>query len=366
MSRAPRAAKFDEEAPPESDCLEGAPHPRDVYQLSGHREAEQLLLDAFNAGRMAQSWIIGGRQGIGKATLAWRFARFLMANPQPHPEGHEPFTSLKIDEDHPAARKLAAMAYSDVFLLRREWNYQTKKHYTEIRVDDVRRMTSRFHQSSAESGWRVAIIDCAEDLNSNSANALLKLIEEPPPRSLFMFIAHRPAQMLATLRSRSRTVLLQPLAEADIVEAVSALGEPWSNKDAASIRQAAERAGGSVRDALRMLSGSGVKILAKVEAILNGLAKPDWRAVHELADAVAARENESDYEAVIGSIFDWIDNQTRKAAASGAHPVQLAPLAEVWEKTASSVRETESLNLDRKLLILNIINDLAGAVSRPA
>lgn len=365
MSRAPRTANLDE-APPESDILDGAPHPRDVYQLAGHREAENALLEAFNSARMAQSWILGGRQGIGKATLAWRFARFLMANPQPPAEGQKPFESLQIDETHPAARRLSAMAYSDVFLLRREWNHQTKKHYTEIRIDDVRRMTARFHQASAEGGWRVAIIDCAEDLNRNSANALLKLIEEPPPRSVFLFISHRPAQMLATLRSRSRMILMQPLSDAEIVDATAGLGAPWSGKGAADIRQAAERSGGSVRDALRLLSGSGVKILARVEAVLNTLAKPDWRAAHELADSVAGRENESDFEAVIGAILDWIDAKARSAAASGAHLAQLAPLAEVWEKTARSVRETEALNLDRKLLILTIINDLAGAVSRPA
>jgi DNA polymerase III subunit delta' len=373
MSRAPRktASGAADDAPPESDIFEGAPHPRTVEHLIGHEEAERVLLSAYLDDRMAQSWIIGGREGIGKATLAWRLARFVLTYPDPQlfqarGQASLPDT-LHVDPQHPVARRISAMAHSDVFVLRRAWNEKEKKLYTEIRVEDARRLIERFHQASSDGGWRVAIVDCAEDLNRNTANALLKLIEEPPPRSLFLFIANRPAQVLATIRSRSRMLLLKPLAQSEIVQAIGQAGEPWSEMPEAEVAAAAARSGGSVRDAMRLLSGSGVRYLASVEALLDTLDSLDWAQVHKLADQVVGRENTDKFEAAVGAIYDWLDRRVLDGAGrGGVRAANLAPLAEVWEKTARSVRETEALNLDRRLLILTLFNDLSVAARRSA
>ncbi|MBM3609471.1 MAG: DNA polymerase III subunit delta' [Alphaproteobacteria bacterium] len=366
MSRAPRIAAI-EEPLPESDVFEGAPHPRDMLQLAGHREAERSIIDALYDGRMAQSWIIGGRAGIGKATLAWRIARFLLAHCDAVMPGARKPASLAVDAKDRAARRISALSHSDVFVLRREWNTSSKRHYTEIRVEDVRRLIERFQHASAEGGWRIAIIDCAEDLNKNSANALLKLIEEPPPRSLFLFVSHRPARMLATLRSRSRMLLLQPLDVAGVEQAIAGLGAPWSEFPQASIMAAAQRSGGSVRDALRLLSGAGLKMAAEVEGLLQPLPDIDWSRVHAFADKIGGRQDEDEFEAALNAIFDWIAARTVERAGRGgedARPANLAPLAEVWEKSARSVRETEALNLDRRLLILTLFKDLSDATRR--
>lgn len=366
MSRAPKSLAG-EDAALESDGLEGAPHPRDQEHIAGHGEAEKALLDAYLEGRMAQSWILGGRAGIGKATLAWRFARFILANPDPARLRAHPPVSLHVDPGNIAARRMAAMAHSDVFVLRREWNEKSKRHYTEIRVDDARRMIERFHQASAEGGWRVAIIDCAEDMNKSSANALLKLIEEPPPKAVFLFIAHRPAQVMATIRSRSRMLMLHPLSAEDVAQAIQYAaaapgGEAWAGVSREDLAEAGARAGGSVRDAMRLLSGSGMKLAADVERLLDALPVVDWQQVHGLADRLGGRDEQDDYEAAIAAIFDWLDARVRRDAAGGiARAANLAPLAEVWEKTSRSVRETDALNLDRRLLILTIFNDLAEA-----
>lgn len=366
MSRAPRSRGVIE-APDESDRFEGAPHPREVYDLFGHEEAERALLDAYRENRLAQTWIIGGREGIGKATLAWRFARFLLAHPDPRLPAVANAVSLHVDPEHPASRRVASLAHGDLAVLRREWNQDSKRHYTEIRVDDARHMMSRFQQAASEGGWRIAIIDCADDLNRNAANALLKLIEEPPPRSLFLFVAHRPAQILATIRSRSRMLTLSPLAGVDVMRAVAALGEPWSQSDPGEVRSAAARSGGSVRDALRLLGGDGLKLMGQIDQLLARLPDVDWKAVNALAESVAKRDNTADYEATIAAICDWMDGQVRDRAGQGGRPAsQLAPYAEVWEKFARSARETDIFNLDRRALILSIFSDLAAAARRAA
>ena len=187
---------------PESDRFEDAPHPRETCSLFGHGKAENDILRSLRPGNLPPALMIGGPPGIGKATLAWRLARFLLAIPEPLAVAEN--ENLFVPPDHPVSRQIAALAHPDLVLLRREWNEEAKKFYTQIQVDDVRRAAHLFHQAAGQGGWRICIIDSAEDLNQSSANALLKLVEEPPPRSLFLIIAHRPGRMLPTLRSRCR------------------------------------------------------------------------------------------------------------------------------------------------------------------
>jgi DNA polymerase-3 subunit delta' len=214
--------KAGEDGLPESDRFAPAPHPRNTFQLFGHEQAESEFLEAFRAGRMPQAWIIGGPPGIGKGTLAWRMARFVAAHPDSTSPAVQQAKNLAVDPGHPAARKISALAYGDLALLRREWVEKNKKFATRITVDDVRRALHKFEQAAGEGGWRMALIDSADDLNVSSANALLKLIEEPPPRSLFLLVAHQPGRLLPTIRSRCRMLMLQPLETPALSAAVRA------------------------------------------------------------------------------------------------------------------------------------------------
>ncbi len=345
----PRAS----EAVPEADRFEDLPHPRETFDLVGHAEAERALFDAYAADRLPHALLIGGERGIGKATLAWRLARFILANPDP--AAVRTARNLHVDPSHPAARQVAALSQPSFFLLRREWNEKTKRHFSEIRVDDVRQATQMFQRAS--QGYRICIVDCADELNRSAANALLKLVEEPPPRSLFLIITHRPALVLPTLRSRCQTLLLRPLSSDEVFAVLERLGEA----DAAARRAAAERAQGSVAAALRLLADGGLELDRLVVRLLENLPDVDWRAVHVLADRVGGRDDEAAFERLMVSIIAWIDARLRGEAGRGAG--RLAPLAEVWEKAAEAARETEALNLDKRPLILSIFADLAGATS---
>ncbi len=357
MSRRPL-----DDSPPESDRFEEAPHPRETTELFGHRAAEAEFLDAYRAGRLPQAWLIGGREGIGKATLAWRVARFVLAHPDPRAPAVQQAHNLAVPADNPSARRIAARSHPDVSVLRREWDPKTKKHFTEIRVDDVRKTIDMFHHAAGEGGWRVAIVDCADDLNRSSANALLKVIEEPPPRSLFLIIAHQPAQTMPTIRSRCRRQFLAGLEQGDVVSAMRTLGEPWDKTPVGDLEAAALRSGGSVRDALKLLSGDSLALIDTVERLLNNLPSVDWARVHDLAEATQGREGLEGFESFMAAIFDWLDRFVHEAAAASVAVQRLAPLAEVWEKIAASARETQALNLDRRPLVLSIFSDLAVAV----
>jgi DNA polymerase-3 subunit delta' len=172
--------------------------PRETTALFGHGDAERTLLDAYKGGRIPHAWLIGGPPGIGKATLALRLARYVLAHPDPWAPEVQKVTSLAVDPGHPVARRIAAQAQGDLLVLERSINEQTGKLYTVIRVDDVRRTVSFFGSTAGEGGWRIAIVDAVDDLQREGANALLKVLEEPPRRSLLLLISHAPGRELPT------------------------------------------------------------------------------------------------------------------------------------------------------------------------
>lgn len=344
----------------ESDRLEGAPHPRHTSGLIGHPDQERVLLDAYRRGRLPHAIILGGPVGIGKATMAWRLARFILAHPRSNEPAVQDAADLGVASDSRAAAQVASLSHPDLVLLRRAYNDRSKRFFTEIRAEEVRRAIGLFQRAAGAGGYRVCIVDSAEDLNRHSANALLKIIEEPPPRSLFLLIAHRPGLVLATIRSRSRLVRLDPLSPAQLAQVVASLGPPWCEMDDQTIAAATQRSEGSVREALRLLGGSGIELDGRVVRLLDRLPAVDWGEVHKLADAVGGRDGEAAYETALTTVFGWLDAQVRRQV--GAPPRRLAPYAEVWEKVAQSARETDALNLDKRPLILSIFSDLAAAV----
>jgi DNA polymerase III subunit delta' len=346
---------------PEADALPGAPHPRHVTSLIGHKSAEAELLSAYREGRLAHAWLIGGREGIGKATLAWRFARFVLANPDPAARAVREAADLHVDPVHPAARLLAQIAHPDFALIRREWQASTKKLAGEISVEAVRLGLQVFQLSAAFGGWRIAIVDSAEDLNRNSANALLKMVEEPPQRSLILIVSHRPGQVLATIRSRCRRLRLDPLTEDEIVEATVSLGPPWSEAGQDKIAAAVRRADGSVREALARLAPESDGVGALIDSIVAGLPRPDPRAVARLADAVGGRAGDEAYRAFHRELYDWLASYARDLAPPSLRVEEIAGL---WDRIRAAERETEALNLDRKLHVLALIAEIGATAPR--
>jgi DNA polymerase-3 subunit delta' len=346
---------------PESDAFAGAPHPRFAQGLVGHKAAEAELLSAYRDGRLAHAWLIGGPEGVGKATLAWRFARFLLANPDPGARFVREARDLNVEPNHPAARRLAALAHPDFALIRREWKSNPKRLGTEIGVEDVRRALQVFQMSAAFGGWRICIVDCAEDLNRSSANALLKMIEEPPQRSLILIVSHRPGQVPPTIRSRCRRLKLDPLSGSDIVDLVATLGPPWSEADPEAVAEAAGRANGSIREALTRLAPESQGVSALIDSTIADLPFPDPRAVAKLAEALVGRAAAEPYQAFHRELYDWLAAHALKGASSTARAEELGAL---WDRIRTAARETEALNLDRRLHLLAIFAEIAATARR--
>jgi len=354
MSRAPKREAGEEVE--ESDVFAGAPHPRFATRLVGHAAAEAQLLEGYRNGRLAHAWLIAGRQGVGKATLAWRFAKFVLSHPDPAASAVRDARDLAVAEGQPVARQLEALAHPDFALFRRSWDAKSKKLFTEIRIDDVRAGMQVFHMAAAFGGWRVAIVDCADDLNRNSANALLKIIEEPPPKSLILILAHRLGAVLPTIRSRCRRLMLEPLSPREIETVISGLGEPWAEAGAGGIADAAARANGSVWEALNRLDPGARKIGGLIESALLRLPKGDGRANIRLAEAVAQRSAEADFQRVLLAIYDWIAAEGHKPPS----PARLEAIADLWDTIRASVREAEALNVDRRALVLAMFEEISA------
>jgi DNA polymerase-3 subunit delta' len=353
--------KAESEDLPEADAFPGAPHPRHATSLIGHRGGEQELLSAYREGRLAHAWLIGGREGIGKATLAWRFARFVLANPDPAATAVREARDLYVEPSHSAARLIGQLAHPDFALIRREWQAATKRLVSEISVEAVRHALQVFHLSSAFGGWRIAIVDSAEELNRNSANALLKIVEEPPQRSLILIVSRRPGQVLATIRSRCRRLRLDPLTEDEIAAAVAGLGAPWSEAAPANVAGAAKRANGSVREALVRLAPESGGASALIDSIVAGLPRADPRTVARLADAIGGRASDEAYRTFHRELYDWLASYARDFAPPVGDVEEIGGL---WDRIRAAERETEALNLDRKLHIQALIAEIVATASR--
>ncbi len=201
----------------EPDRLGIHPHPREAPRLIGHDEAKEAILSGLRQGRLHHAWLIGGPEGIGKATFAYQVAKRLLGG-QPASAGFDS------DPNAQASRLVAQLAHPDLMVLRRQYEPDKKKVSTVINVETARRALDLFGSTSGAGGWRVCIVDSAEDLNASSANALLKVLEEPPPKSIFLIVAHQPQRVLATIRSRCRKLALRPLSDEQILGVLRQIG----------------------------------------------------------------------------------------------------------------------------------------------
>jgi DNA polymerase-3 subunit delta' len=343
---------------PEVDRLEGLDLPREQMRLIGHAREERMLLDAYRSGRIHHGWIFGGVKGSGKATLAFRFARFVLANPDPNTPAVQTATSLAVDPLLPTSRRIAAGAHIDLLHLKRPWDEKAKRFKTEVPVDEVRRTVGFFGSTAGEGGWRIAIVDPADELNANAANALLKILEEPPSRSLFLIIANHPGRLLPTIRSRCRMLTLAPLSPDDVHDGMLALGIGSGHADNV-LRSAADLSEGSLRRASLLLELGGVDIWNAVAKLMHDLPRVDLKAVHALADQISVRGADDVWELGIEFIARAIHTRATTLAASDI--ATSARWAKLHADILAQVATAEALNLDRKALVLSIFRAIQVA-----
>src|SRR4051795_11028599 len=334
------------------------PHPRQTMSLFGHRDAELTLLRAYQSGRIPHAWLIGGAQGIGKATLAYRMARFVLAHRDPSAREVQDAKGLHVDASHPVARHVAAGSHGALLTLERSLNDKGVLR-TVITVDETRETIAFFGSTAAVEGWRVCIVDTVDELNANAANALLKILEEPPRQSLFLLVSHAPARVLPTIQSRCRKLPLRPLATGDVIRAAAEAAQ--KPVDDPALTEAADAAEGSVARALTLLGGDALKLHQRTAALLKSLPRVDPRELHALGDALGGSDR-AVLAAFVDSVDRWVAERLRIDDANANLP-RLARLAEVWEKINRAARDTAEYNLERKPLVFSVFGLLAEAIN---
>lgn len=378
------------DTPPEADRIEGAPHPRDTAQLFGHAAAEAAFLDAFTGGRLHHGWMITGPRGIGKATLAWRLARFLLAQPAAGDDGHSgglfgappPPETLEIAPDHPTARRIAALSEPRLFLLRRPYDEKAGRLRQDITVEEVRRMKAFFTLSAADGGRRVAIIDSVDEMNPSAANALLKLLEEPPAEVTLLLISHQPSRLLPTIRSRCRDLRLSPLVPQDLA---AALDQAGGAVDPAEAQQLAELAGGSVGEAFRLTNMEGLASYRELIGLFATLPRLDRPRALTLAEQGAGKGAEARFDLILTQIDLFLARLARAAVRRETPPeaapgeaaliARLAPDAGAglaWADLAQHLglraRRGKAVNLDPAALLMDMVlkvDETAARVAAP-
>jgi DNA polymerase III subunit delta' len=341
-------------SPQASEDDSETPHPRAVHELFGHAAAETALLAAYRSGRIPHAFLIVGPKGIGKATLAYRMARFVLAHPDPAAREVKAATSLAVDADNPVARRIAAQGQPDLLILERTLNDKGVLH-KQIAVDDIRRSVAFFGSTAREGGWRVAIVDAVDELNASGANALLKVLEEPPQRALLLLVSHSAARVPATLRSRCRILALRPLGEGDVAAAVAAAtASPATDPE---IVEAAAAADGSVARALALLDGGALELRQRALELLDRLPILDTKALHALGEAIAGTDP-LPLAAFLDTINVWL---SRRLDRDQGEIGRLNRLAEASGRINEAVREAEIYNLERKPLVFGVFGLLAAA-----
>ena len=343
--------------------------PRENPHLVGHQSAASTFMEAWQSGRLAHAWLIAGPRGIGKATLAYRFARFVLAGGEGG--GGD---GLAMPPEHPIFRRITAGGHSDLAVVERGLGDRGRLR-AEIVVDDVRAANAFLSLTAGEGGWRVVIVDAAEEMNRNAANALLKRLEEPPSRVLFLLVSHASSRVPATLRSRCRVLALSPLATPAFD---GLLAEAMPTLPAAERRMLGLLAEGSPGRAAALAEQGGVALYRRLIGLVGTLPALDTRPLHELADGLSGRDGVDRMRTLAELILWWLGRSIRAAARGELQTMEevvpgeraSAALMEgaaldrwvgVWENLGRSFADADGLNLDPRQVLIGAFSALREA-----
>ena len=355
-------------------------HPRNRFTLRGHAAAESRLLEALQSGRLPHAWLISGPRGIGKATLAYRFARFVLSGAGKQDDGLfgdalPPVDTLAIPAENPVAQRISARGHADLRVLEPGMPHpDTGRPTQQIVVSQVRKAIRFTNMTSAEGGWRIILVDPADALNPNAQNALLKSLEEPPPMALFLLTCNAPGRLLPTIRSRCSQLFLEPLKDAVVLELLEEYRPDLSVEDRSALAALGE---GSIGDAIALAEAGGLDLYGTMVRLMGTLDRPDIAGIQALGDSVGRRGAATDSFATLRDLIGrWLARLIVSAAQATPQAevvadesrikerlLSLAPLEqwlEVWEKVTRLLEQADSANLDRKQAVVNAFLTIAA------
>lgn len=317
--------------------------PRSNPDLFGHEEIEKHLLNEYLLGRLPHAIILAGTRGIGKATLAYRIAKFLFAqkNNTKTPE------TFHVSPENPVFKRVVSLGHSDILVIEREFDEKREKLKSEIPVDTARKIHPFLQKTAAEGGWRVVIIDGAEALNQNSQNAILKVLEEAPKDALLILTTSQPGAFLPTIRSRCRMVQMKSLGDETMSKLLSRNLPSLSSSDKVILLKMAE---GSIGSAIEFYQNNGIQLYKEISQILETLPKLDMVKLHELAEKLGKSSAEISYYMAMNIILKFCENNIRsqyrgdlKQAVYGNQH-----FLNSWENISALIKNVDNFNLDKR------------------
>ncbi|ESY20504.1 DNA polymerase III subunit delta' [Mesorhizobium sp. M1148] len=347
---------FERIAPEQHDTLDGVPEPSETLRLVGHEQAAAMLAAAYRSGKLPHAVIFAGPIGIGKATLAFHLAHHLLKHPA---FDQAPDVFAVPDPASSLFRQIATGAHPGVLHLTRPLNDKTKSFKTVVTVDEIRKVNRFLSLTSHDGSYRVVIVDPADDMNTNAANALLKNLEEPPSRTLFILIVHAPGSLLPTIRSRCQMVRLTPLDAGSLMSVLETV-EPPPPSDPAARAALAERAGGSARNAILLTQYGGLEIAGTLDALVTS-GRSDIAGAYRLAEAVAGRDQAIQFDIFNRRALDLLSTGASEAALAG-DLARAKTLSDTWHEALNAISETDTYNLDKKQHALTMIDRLNSAM----
>ena len=355
---------------PEVDRQDGTNHPRHTKTLYGHKSSQLDFLDAFNTNRLHHAWMISGPRGIGKATLGYKISKFILSqNLSSELISNGLQNNLDIPLDHPVSKRIDALGEPNLYLVRRIWDEKLKKFKQNITVDEIRKLKNFFNMSATDGGWRVAIIDSADEMNNSAANALLKILEEPPKRVLILLITHQPLRLMPTIRSRCRSLTCKSLSSEDLTKALEQLeiGDVYNNEQINILTN------GSVGSSVELTSNDGIEIYNSFIQLAGQIPQMNRQLVQSIADACTGKNASKKYELTL-QLFILFTSRLAKFGASnrqvnnGILPSEakafynLAPDIQSARKWANFTQiiskrtnHARSVNLDPSMVIIDML-----------
>jgi DNA polymerase-3 subunit delta' len=325
--------------------------PRKTLRLIGQDAALAIVSRALRQGRPPQAWLIAGPPGVGKATLAYRIARYLLA----YGATADGPADLSVPAKHPACVQVAAGSHPGLLVLKRGVDPETGKASNVLSVGEVRRLTGFFGMTAGAGGWRVVIIDSADDMNDAAANALLKMLEEPPARAMLLVLANAPGRLLPTIRSRCQRLNLRPLAESEEEKELADLFPEMNAEERAVL---ARLSGGSLGAAIKLASGEGLSLAREAERLIDKATEPDIPALFALAERLARITDGLDM------LGEFLVNALAERIRARVGTPRLDRWALARERLIAGLARTDALYLDPRQTLLGATREMREAARR--
>lgn len=356
--------------------IDGDFPPRLCLQVQGQEAIEQLFLQNLGQNKLHHAWLLTGPRGIGKASMAYKIAKFMLHHQNPITAA-QTATSLDVPAGSQAVHLVNAMAHPDFMVLSRPYDLKKDSFKNDIPVAATRRIGNFMSLTSGLASWRICIIDSIDEMTISAANAVLKILEEPPASTLFLLVSHNPGRLLDTIRSRCQTAPLDILSPETVQQLLSNMQPDLEANEAAAIAFLAE---GSIGYALEIASLNGLAVYREMVDMLVAMPQPDGVKLHALAERMNSRSADGIFSLFTQFLSAWLHRMVRGSAKGLNCPVlfqeegesmarlmgdsSLEQWVEVWEKVSILTRETELLNLDRKQTVLESFSLIRAAATQ--